>query len=91
VAVSSTKTTLRNTLEVMLFRDSRLPQDGSLNSGMLGAYFTINYKSGIFGASSPVYLAAKVSFINGTCSIADQTVTLPSVQHNVFNGIGSTA
>ncbi|MFP3534116.1 type 1 fimbrial protein, partial [Burkholderia sp. SIMBA_042] len=47
--------------------------------------------SGIFGASSPVYLAAKVSFINGTCSIADQTVTLPSVQHNVFNGIGSTA
>ncbi|QQK00295.1 type 1 fimbrial protein [Burkholderia ambifaria] len=91
VAVSSTKTTLRNTLEIMLFRDSRLPQDGSLNSGMLGAYFTINYKSGIFGASSPVYLAAKVSFINGTCSIADQTVTLPSVQHNVFNGIGSTA
>ncbi|MBP0606206.1 MULTISPECIES: fimbrial protein [Burkholderia] len=91
VAVSSTKTTLRNTLEIMLFRDSRQPQDGSLNSGTLSAYYTIRYKSGIFGDSSMIYLAAKVSFINGTCSIPDQTVTLPPVQHHVFNGVGSTA
>jgi len=91
VATSSTRTTLRNTLEVVLFRDSRQPQDGALNSGMLSAYYTINYKSGILGASSPVFLAAKVSFINGTCSIPDQTVTLPPVQHHVFKGVGSTA
>ncbi|VWD44053.1 fimbrial protein [Burkholderia lata] len=91
VAVSSTKATLRNTLEVTLFRDSRQPQDGSLNSGALSAYYSIEYKSGIFGASSPVFLAAKVSFINGTCSIPDQTVTLPPVQHHVFKGVGSTA
>lgn len=91
VAVASTKTTLRNTLEVTLFRDSRQAQDGSLNSGMVSAYYTINYKSGILGASSPVLLAAKVAFINGTCSIPDQTVTLPPVQQRVFNGVGSTA
>ncbi|MBD1413390.1 type 1 fimbrial protein [Burkholderia contaminans] len=91
VAVSSTKTTLRNTLEVVLFRDSRQPKDGSLNSGWLSAYYRIYYKSGILGESSEVFLAAKVSFINGTCSIPDQTVTLPPVQHHVFNGVGSTA
>ncbi|WP_256979770.1 fimbrial protein [Burkholderia sp. AU16741] len=91
VAVSSTKTTLRNTLEVMLFRDSRQPQDGSLNSGMISAYYTIYYKSGLLGGSTPVFLAAKVSFINGTCSVPDQTVTLPPVQRRDFNGVGSTA
>ncbi|RQU37200.1 fimbrial protein [Burkholderia cenocepacia] len=91
VAVSSTKTTLRNTLEIMLFRDSRPPQDGSLNSGLASAYYTIYYKSGLLGGSNPVNLAAKVSFINGTCSIPDQTVTLPPVQHREFNGVGSTA
>lgn len=91
VAVSSTKTTLRNRLEVMLFRDSRQPKDGSLNSGWLSAYYMVRYKSGILGGSSPVFLAAKVGFINGTCSIPDQTVTLPPVQGRAFNGIGSTA
>lgn len=91
VAVSSTKATLRNTLEIVLFRDSRQPQNGSLNSGFLSAYYTINYKAGLLGASNPVYLAATVDFINGTCSIPDQTVTLPPVQHREFNGVGSTA
>jgi len=91
VAVSSTTMTMRNTLEVMLFRDSRQPQDGSLNTGMLSAYYTIYYKSGLLGGSSPVFLAAKVSFINGTCSVPDQTVTLPPVQNRDFNGVGSTA
>jgi len=90
-AVSSTKMTMRNTLEIMLFRDSRQPQDGSLNFGMLSAYYTIYYKSGLLGGSTPVALAAKVNFINGTCSIPDQTVTLPPVQARDFNGVGSTA
>ncbi|UEP25279.1 type 1 fimbrial protein [Burkholderia ambifaria] len=90
-AVSSTNTTLYNTLEIMLFRDSRVPKDGALNSGWLSTYYRIYYGSGILGDSTQVYLAAKVHFINGTCSIPDQTVTLPTVQHNVFNGIGSTA
>ena len=91
VAVSSTKMTMRNTLEIMLFRDSRQPQDGSLNTGLISAYYTIYYKSGLLGGSSQVFLAAKVSFINGTCSIPDQTVTLPPVQNRDFNGVGSTA
>jgi len=91
VAVSSTKTTLRNTLEIMLFRDSRQPQDGSLNFGLNDAYFLVNHRSGIVSDSTQILLAATVSFINGTCSIPDQTVTLPPVQHNVFNGVGSTA
>ncbi|WP_275924639.1 fimbrial protein [Burkholderia sola] len=91
VAVSSTKTTLHNTLEIMLFRDSRQPLDGALNTGMISAYYTIYYKSGLLGASSQVFLAAKVSFINGTCSIPDQTVTLPPVQRRDFSGVGSTA
>ncbi|RQR38207.1 type 1 fimbrial protein [Burkholderia sp. Bp9143] len=91
VAVSTTKETLRNTLEVQLFRDSRQPRDGSLNAGAFNAYYIVNYKSGILGDSTSVYLNAKVSFINGTCSIPDQTVTLPPVQHHVFNGVGSTA
>jgi len=91
VAVSSTKATLRNTLEIVLFRDSRQPQNGSLNSGFISNYYTINYKAGLLGASNPVYLAAKVDFIDGTCSIPDQTVTLPPVHHHVFSGVGSTA
>ncbi|CAB3748538.1 fimbrial protein [Burkholderia puraquae] len=91
VAVSTTAETLRNTLEVQLFRDTRQPRDGSLNSGSFNGYYIVNYKSGILGASSSVFLAAKVNFINGTCSIPDQTVTLPPVQHRVFNGVGSTA
>ncbi|MCA8092001.1 type 1 fimbrial protein [Burkholderia anthina] len=91
VAVSTTKATLRNTLEVQLFRDSRQPRDGSLNAGFFNGYYIVNYKSGILGRSSSIYLAANVSFINGTCSIPDQTVTLPPVQHREFNGVGSTA
>ncbi|WP_321800447.1 fimbrial protein [Burkholderia sp. BCC1988] len=91
VAVSSTRETLRNTGEVQLFRDSRQPRDGSLNSGSFNGYFLINYKSGILGKTATVFLDAKVSFINGTCSISDQTVALPPVQHHVFSGIGSTA
>ncbi|RKU05029.1 fimbrial protein [Burkholderia sp. Nafp2/4-1b] len=91
VAVSTTKVTLRNTVEVQLFRDSRQPRDGSLNSGAFNGYFLINYKSGILGQTATVFLDTKVSFINGTCSIPDQTVTLPPVQRRDFNGVGSTA
>ncbi|CAB5109646.1 fimbrial protein [Burkholderia cenocepacia] len=91
VAVSSTKATLRDTIEVQLFRDSRQPKDGSLNSGSLNGYYYIHYKSGILGETTIVFLDAKVSFINGTCSVPDQNVTLPPVQKRDFNGVGSTA
>ncbi|WP_321856370.1 fimbrial protein [Burkholderia cenocepacia] len=91
VAVSTTKETLSNTVEVQLFRDSRQPQDGSLNSGAFNGYYLVNYKSGILGRTATVFLDAKVSFINGTCSIPDRTVTLPPVQRRDFNGVGSTA
>ncbi|WP_235362711.1 fimbrial protein [Burkholderia sp. A9] len=91
VAVSTTKGILSNAVEVQLFRDSRQPRDGSLNSGSFNGYFLVNYKSGILGQTATVFLAAKVSFINGTCSIPDQNVTLPPVQQRDFNGVGSTA
>ncbi|KVT65931.1 fimbrial protein [Burkholderia ubonensis] len=87
---SAIRTTLRNKVEVQLFRDARPPQDGSLNSGMLSAYITVEFKSGLWGDSTSTHLAAKVSFINGTCSVPDQTVTLPPVQQNAFSGVGST-
>ncbi|KWK69891.1 fimbrial protein [Burkholderia ubonensis] len=87
---SRVRTTLRNTVEVQLFRDSRPAQDGSLKPGIFNSYYTIRYKSGIFGDFNLVYLTASVSFINGTCSVPDQTVTLPPVQQSAFKGVGST-
>ncbi|RKU05030.1 fimbrial protein [Burkholderia sp. Nafp2/4-1b] len=89
VVVAGTRPiTLRNTLEVTLFRDSRLPKNGSLSSSRYDFYYSLYYKSGV---SSKIFLAAKVGFINGTCSVPDQTVMLPSVMYNAFNGVGSTA
>ncbi|KVM54560.1 fimbrial protein [Burkholderia ubonensis] len=86
----SLKTTVRNTVEVQLFRDSRAPKNGSLSPGTFNAYYRITYKSGVFGEQALIYLGANVNFINGTCSVPDQTITLPSVQQNAFNGVGST-
>ncbi|WP_088579931.1 fimbrial protein [Burkholderia ubonensis] len=88
---SSLKTTVRHAVEVQLFRDSRAPQSGSLSPGVINSYYQITYKSGLFGDVAVVHLAADVSFINGTCSVPDQTVTLPPVQQNAFKGVGSTA
>ncbi|KVO08324.1 fimbrial protein [Burkholderia ubonensis] len=88
---SSLKTTVRHAVEVQLFRDSRAPQSGSLSPGAIDSYYQITYKSFPFGDVASVFLAAKVSFINGTCSVPDQTVTLPPVQQNAFKGVGSTA
>ncbi|KWK81935.1 fimbrial protein [Burkholderia ubonensis] len=88
---SSLRTTVRHSVEVQLFRDSRAPQSGSLSPGVINSYYHITYKSGLFGDVAIVYLAADVSFINGTCSVPDQTVTLPPVQQNAFKGVGSTA
>lgn len=87
----SSPMTLRNMAEVQLFRDSRTAKNGSLNSGSFSQYFSVNYKSGLLGDTTIVYLSASVTFIQGTCSVPDQTVTLPSVQHHVFTGVGSTA
>ncbi|MDN7856102.1 fimbrial protein [Burkholderia cepacia] len=87
----TSQVTLRNVAEVQLFRDSRAAKNGSLNSGSFSQYFNVRYKSGLLGDSTIVYLSASVNFINGTCSVPDQTVTLPSVQHHVFIGVGSTA
>ncbi|CAN0625633.1 major type 1 subunit fimbrin (pilin) [Burkholderia multivorans] len=84
-------TTLRGTAEVQLFRDSRTPKNGSLNSGVFNAYFQVRFKSGLLGDTAMVYLNAKATFINGTCSVSDQTVTLPSVPQNAFHGVGSSA
>ncbi|KDB05882.1 Fimbrial protein [Burkholderia sp. lig30] len=83
-------TTLRGIAEVQLFRDSRTPKDGSLNSGAFSAYFLVRYKGTLMTETTSVYLSAKAAFINGTCSVSDQTVTLPSVPQNAFTGVGST-
>ncbi|HEF5869549.1 TPA: fimbrial protein [Burkholderia cenocepacia] len=91
VATSKTKATLRDRLEIQLFRNSGQPKDGSLNAGSFNGYYYIHYKSGLLGQTTIIHLAANVSFINGTCSVSDQNVTLPTVQNRDFNGVGSTA
>jgi len=82
--------TLRGIAEVQLFRDSRTPKDGSLNSGVFNSYFQVSYTSGLLGETAVIYLNAKAAFINGTCSVSDQTVALPPVPQNAFHGVGST-
>lgn len=86
----SISTTLRNIVEVQLFRDSRIPKNGALNSGLFSLYYQIR-ESGLLPQSTVVRLSAQITFINGTCSVPDQTVTLPPVQQNAFKGVGSTA
>ncbi|WP_063898087.1 fimbrial protein [Burkholderia ubonensis] len=86
----NTRTRLRNTVEVQLFRDSRAPQNGSLKPGIFNSYYATQ-SGGIFGETTLIYLAAATRFINGTCSVPDQTVTLPTVGQNDFKGVGSTA
>ncbi|WP_080427643.1 fimbrial protein [Burkholderia ubonensis] len=85
----SISTTLRNMVEVQLFRDSRTPTNGSLNSGSFSLYYQI-WGPGWIPQATVVRLSAQVNFINGTCSVPDQAVTLPSVQRSAFNGVGST-
>lgn len=87
---SSLRTTVRNAVEIQLFRDGRAPESGALSPGAINSYYQLSYKSGLLGDETFVYLATKVSFINGTCSVPDQTVTLPPVQQSAFNGVGST-
>lgn len=84
------RVTMRGIAEVQLFRDSRTPKDGSLNSGFFSSYYQVRYKGTFATETASVYLSAKAAFINGTCSVSDQTVTLPSVPQNAFNGVGST-
>ncbi|MBM2770323.1 fimbrial protein [Burkholderia anthina] len=87
---SSTLATLRGTAEIQLFRDSRTPRDTTPDAGMT-QYYEIVYRSGAAEATAAIHLSAQTGFINGTCSVPDQTVTLPTVSQNTFHGVGSTA
>ncbi|WP_230954217.1 fimbrial protein [Burkholderia stagnalis] len=82
---------VRSRVEVQLFRDSRTPKNGTLKPGFFNGYFTIRYKSGILGDLNIIDLAADVNFINGTCSVPNQTVNLPDASLTSFRGVGSTA
>ncbi|WP_230684582.1 fimbrial protein [Burkholderia cepacia] len=88
---SKVRQTVRSVIEVQLFRDSRAPKNGTLKPGFLSNYFTIRYKSGLLGDLAMIYLAADVNFINGTCSIPNQTVNLPDISRTSLRGVGSTA
>ena len=89
--LENTRFTVRNGVEVQLFRDSRKAVNGSLKPSVFNMYFSIRYKSGLFGDSASIYLAADVNYINGTCSVPNQTVTLNNVSRRDFRGVGSTA
>jgi major type 1 subunit fimbrin (pilin) len=88
-AVSTTSTTVVNSLEVQLFRDARNPKDGSLKPSIFNMYYIVGYKSGLLGDSTSIYLAAQTAFIAGTCKVPSQTVTLPDVGASEFSGVGS--
>jgi type 1 fimbria pilin len=89
---SKTRMTIRNGIEVQLFRDNRAAQNGSLKPGILNFYVAIDYKDGsVFGSTAAIYLMPQVSFIAGTCSVASQTVNLPAASAASFSGIGSSA
>jgi len=88
---STSRQSVRNTFEVQLFRDSRAPKNGTLKPGFFSSYFYIQYKSGLLGDSAFIYLSADVNFINGTCSVPNQTVNLPDASLTSFRGVGSTA
>ena len=90
-ATASTKTTVRNSIEIQLFRDSRTPKSGSLKPFLFNMYFIVNYKAGLLSEAASIYLAADTTFIAGTCMVPSQTVVLPTVSPANFNGIGSTA
>lgn len=89
---SSTRTTIRQSVEVQLFRNDQTPENGSLKPGWLNFYFAISTKAGFLDPNkgSNIYLTATVKFINGTCSVSDQTVMLPDVSQAKFSGVGST-
>ncbi|WP_230942227.1 fimbrial protein [Burkholderia stagnalis] len=87
---SNTRQSVRNTVEVQLIRDSRAPKSGPLKPGIVNSYFDIDYKSGLLGETAYIYLEADVNFINGTCSVPNQTVNLPDTSTTSFRGVGST-
>ncbi len=85
----ATRQTVRNMVEVQLFRDNKTPKNGTLKPGTVSRYFIINY-GGLLGSSTGINLGADVNFINGTCSVPNQTVNLPDVSRTSFRGVGST-
>lgn len=87
--VSSTSMTVRNGMEVQLFRDTRTPRDGSLKPSIFNMYYIVNFRSGLVGDSTNIYLAAQTAFIAGTCKVPSQTIKLPDVTTTEFNGVGS--
>ncbi len=89
---STTRMSVQNTVEVQLFRDSRAPKNGEIRPGPFRSYFQITYKTGIISTDTKlISFSADVNFINGTCSVPNQTVNLPDVSRTSFRGIGSTA
>nr|WP_277625406.1 fimbrial protein [Burkholderia stabilis] len=88
----TTRMTVQNTIEVQLFRDKRTPKNGEIRPGEFKSYFNVTYKTGILGRGTElISFSADVNFINGTCSVPDQTVNLPDVSRTSFRGVGSTA
>ncbi|MCA7997426.1 fimbrial protein [Burkholderia metallica] len=76
---------------MQLLRDARTPYNSTLKPSLFNMYFTIRYKSGLFGDSSSIYLATDAEYIAGTCSVQSKTVQLPGAKTAEFSGVGSTA
>lgn len=90
VVAGMLKTTIVSPIEIQLVANGTAIQPGSLKGliapNMSPAYFT-------FSLGQPnqyqFFLAATVQVINGTCSVPNQTVTLPAVSPTNFGGVGS--
>lgn len=76
-------------IEVQLIGDGRPNVGGSL-AGTAGnpAYFGMAFPG---GGAAFIVLSGRITPIDGTCSVPNQTVTLPPVNIKKFGDIGSTA
>lgn len=79
-----------NVGEVQLVKNNNAIASGKFASGSFNMYFILNYKDGLFGDSSSIYLAGSVRAIAGACKVPGAEIKLPDVSLGQFGGVGST-
>ncbi len=78
--------------EVQLVRDSSPISEGQFSSGAFNSYFLLAYRDGLISTDSvSVRLLGRVSTIDATCQVADQTVKLQPIASAQLNGVGTYA
>lgn len=92
VTSATTGITITTPIEVQLVATGQTVVSGNVladGSTPSPAYFIFYF--GSTQAKFQIYLTAKIQAINGTCSVPDQTVPVPSVAPSKFTGPGTTA